>query len=620
MKIKNSENKTLLYQSIQTKSKEIINLILTKIDLNLIPNAYIYLHKAIRMRDPLLTQKLLEMGVDVNSSDDQGATCFHILFSAFTKNVSKCSLIGDILLRYHPRLNVLNNDNWAPIHIAARRSAKECLIWILSQNKVLRSQGKEEFDINIKGKNKWTPLHLSVNGYRLAETLLLLNQGADVFRKNSDGKKPRKVANGNFLLTKLLRKYEEEVLTKRYQHVKEANFTSPYTKNNFTTIEDSSSIFEEEVSSFLQGRNSKIINSQSPIPSELRPASPNPKVKRSSNRINLIPVPSTKTKSTNVSSQNSNKTYNLNYHKEVILNCESSLVEKYEALMHIKMACSNHRSHEVENVVKALLESLNLNQGNNRVVFSDVLNLVLVNQLYHLLPLLQMLEKTIQQKEKELNSHLDETYYKLNSNRNNKILEMELKNVISVIKCTGASVKGANSSFINDSGFLSAYNSTRRNKKLVNMVNKNPPNLNFKSQSRSLKPKSSLKNKGGLFNHLSAAAKMKQISKYLESGEKDCENSKRVNTENVYDYDYSEMNEISQSLISYNNQIPKKLKDSIIDQSCNVIDSSISMFRYDNMGENDVLQEANDEYLTSIESMRTKTEDVQCDTMKPEEV
>lgn len=37
-----------------------------------LPNSHMYLHKAIRMRDPLLTNKLIELGVNINASDDQG--------------------------------------------------------------------------------------------------------------------------------------------------------------------------------------------------------------------------------------------------------------------------------------------------------------------------------------------------------------------------------------------------------------------------------------------------------------------------------------------------------------------------------------------------------------------
>lgn len=71
-KIKNIDNKTPLYYSIHHSKIDITNLFLTKVDLFNISNAYIYLHKAIRMRDPILTMKLIDLGVDPNNADDQG--------------------------------------------------------------------------------------------------------------------------------------------------------------------------------------------------------------------------------------------------------------------------------------------------------------------------------------------------------------------------------------------------------------------------------------------------------------------------------------------------------------------------------------------------------------------
>lgn len=150
LKIKNNDNKTPLYLAIHSGKVEITNQMLYRLDFSKIGNSHIYLHKAIRMRDPLLTEKLLDLGVDINSSDDQGSTCFHVLFSSFTKSFSKCSLIGDILLKRNSKLNSFNNENWAPIHIAARRASKECIVWIIKQNKILRSMGRETFDINLK--------------------------------------------------------------------------------------------------------------------------------------------------------------------------------------------------------------------------------------------------------------------------------------------------------------------------------------------------------------------------------------------------------------------------------------------------------------------------------------
>ena len=169
------------------------------------------------MRNPELVKKLVSMGVNINSVDDQGSGCFHILFSAFTKQLSRCALIADFLLEKGATVNNYNNDNWAPIHIAARRGSKECLLWILSSNKILRKEHKEEFDLNLKGKNKWTPLHLTINSYRLEETLILLENGCDVFARNIDSRTPKRVSNGNYLFTKLLTNFEMKILEKKYR-------------------------------------------------------------------------------------------------------------------------------------------------------------------------------------------------------------------------------------------------------------------------------------------------------------------------------------------------------------------------------------------------------------------
>ena len=51
---------------------DIIDLIIAKTDFSMIQNSHVYLHKAIRMRDPLLVMKLLRSGISINAIDDQG--------------------------------------------------------------------------------------------------------------------------------------------------------------------------------------------------------------------------------------------------------------------------------------------------------------------------------------------------------------------------------------------------------------------------------------------------------------------------------------------------------------------------------------------------------------------
>jgi len=237
IKIKNSENRTPLYYSIHTNKEELTDLLLEYTNFKLIKNPCIYLHKAIRMRNPTLVYKLLRYSINPKDTDEQGSNAFHILFSCFNKNSLQCGLIGDILCSKNIPINKLNNESWAPIHIAARRGNKECLEWVSYQNKLLKARGKEAFDINLPGKNNWTPLHLCVNSYRFEETLLLLRSGAVALVKNSDNKSAKQVANGNYLLTKLVKIYEKSDYTKKtnvYFEIEKEMNRAFYSVNNIS--------------------------------------------------------------------------------------------------------------------------------------------------------------------------------------------------------------------------------------------------------------------------------------------------------------------------------------------------------------------------------------------------
>ena len=213
--IHNVENKTPLYFSM-AKNNEIMELFLSKIKEQKIELNYTYLLKAIRMRNPELVKKLVYLGANVDSIDDQGRGVFHILFSMFNKQISKCVLIGDYLLSFNSHVNKLDNENWGPIHLAAKRGSKECLLWIISRNKKLRKEGREEFNLNLKGKNNWTPLHLTVFSLRIEETMILLEHGCDIFARNIEAHTPKQVCISNFVFSKLLSHYEILTLNKKY--------------------------------------------------------------------------------------------------------------------------------------------------------------------------------------------------------------------------------------------------------------------------------------------------------------------------------------------------------------------------------------------------------------------
>ena len=260
--IKNVENKTPLYYSM-AKNNEIMDLFLSKIKEQKIELNYTYLLKAIRMRNPELVKKLVNLGANVDSIDDQGRGVFHILFSMFNKQISKCILIGDFLLSFNSQVNKLDNENWGPIHLAAKRGCKECLLWIISRNKKLRSEGREEFNLNLKGKQNWTPLHLTVFALRIEETMILLEYGCDIFARNLEAHTPKQVCISNFVFSKLLSYYEFLTLNKKYfvkilDNIKKINKRNK-TKNN-TILNDES--FYGELNNNNNNNNNNISSSE----------------------------------------------------------------------------------------------------------------------------------------------------------------------------------------------------------------------------------------------------------------------------------------------------------------------------------------------------------------------
>jgi ankyrin repeat protein len=254
--IKNIEGRTPLSYCM-TKNKDLIELFLSKIKEQKIELSYAYLFKAIKMRNPELVKKLVYIGSKVDSIDEQGKNAFHILFSVFNKNISKCILIGNFLLSFNLNINELDSEGWAPIHLAAKRGSKECLLWIIEKNKKLKKEGKEEFDFNLRGKNDWTPLHLAVFGWRIEETLILLEYGCDIFARNMEGKTPKQVGISNYVFSKLLTHYETVELNNKYifgiksiefDYNKKRNLTKIKNKNvNQNEDEVSSSFYDENI-------------------------------------------------------------------------------------------------------------------------------------------------------------------------------------------------------------------------------------------------------------------------------------------------------------------------------------------------------------------------------------
>ena len=451
---KNTENKAPFYIAINNKNDDIIDLFLEKIKEQKIQLGYLFLFKAIRTRNPELVKKLVNLGIKVDSTDDQGKGVFHALFNSFTKQIARCILIGDFLLEKGAPVNTFDTDNWAPIHIAANKACKQCLLWIISSNKKLREQGKEEFNLNLKGRNNWTPLHLTISSFRIEETLILLREGCDIFARNIEAKTPKKVSLCNFVFSKLLSYYEFVRLREKYgkNEENEKNYkknkiflegadinnkdvrsengilyhynslkSNKLNNNNFSNKKEilkrgetynklnlgnnfnDKNLFN--TGSFINNSNTMNKNSNKNKNNKIKNNQilnyeKNKKLKNKNefdiNKDFSFNLPNEQ-KIADISSTFINdEPVNINIQKERLLSSESSLNEKYESFMFIKL----NKSCNSENI-RSLLDNMDLSNSANINLISDICNYIITNFMINLIPTLnnlltnKLLEKNI---------------------------------------------------------------------------------------------------------------------------------------------------------------------------------------------------------------------------------
>ena len=436
LNIKNSENKKPFYLAINSRNEEILDLFLEKIEEKNFKLNYLYLFKAIRTRNPQLVKKIVELGVSPGSIDDQGKGVFHVLFSSFNKQFSKCVLIGDYLLEQNVPLNSCDMENWAPIHIATSKASKQCLYWIISSNEQLRKKGREVFDLNLKGKNGWTPLHLTVSSFRIEETLILLQQGCDLFARNIDAKTPKKVCFGNFVFSKLLSHCE--ILRLREKFDTKEYYDYNHLCSNLNIDDNGVTLKKMNTESFLgkdydlkenNGNNGKILkkgatfnklsnvnftnnfindsSSSNNISDKNKKEVNNEKDKNINRNFKL----SLEQKLSDISSTIMNEEpVNINVQKDRLLCTESHLNEKYESFMFIKLnkSCNSE-------IIRSMLDNMDLSNSANINLISDICNYIISNFMTTLIPCLNAL----------LSNNLLNNY---------NFIKKELKNTINILE------------------------------------------------------------------------------------------------------------------------------------------------------------------------------------------
>ena len=318
--------KNLLYLSIQQDKKKVYDYLISKIDFSTVINNSSILFRAIRSRNYELFLKLVNLGFSLETLDLKGNNVYHVLFSSFSKNYEQCVQIGNYLIKNKVEgYNTLNYDGWAPIHIAAKYGKYVCFEWIGYINKILERKKKEKFDINILGKNNYTAFHLACSTYKYSECKVLLNLGAKLLLRGTDGKLPKNTTY-NYFLTKMLFMREQEL------------FYNKYIKNN---------------------SNPKIIKKEKKK-QKITATFDNCYDTKNENRLTFI---------------NSERSKS-----EVICGKDKySLLEKYQILMTVSL--SNDKN-EITQIIKNIFKDINFKFKNNFIIICEILGLIQNYNLY----------------------------------------------------------------------------------------------------------------------------------------------------------------------------------------------------------------------------------------------
>lgn len=79
------------------------------------------MHLAVVKLEIWIVRSLIMKEADVNKADCDGNTPLHLVMNVFSKNPQKCAYIAETLVLNGAKVNIKNNDNWSPLHIAARK-------------------------------------------------------------------------------------------------------------------------------------------------------------------------------------------------------------------------------------------------------------------------------------------------------------------------------------------------------------------------------------------------------------------------------------------------------------------------------------------------------------------
>ena len=168
-------------------------------------------HLAVVKKEVFLLQDLLRKGGDPNSTDQQGNTPLHLLFSTFSNNVQKAEKMAKILMEFNSNTHIKNKEMWNCLHLAVKLEQVEALKWVINYN----NNERKDFDLDeVGGEVNMTLMHLA--GYQGSREMvkLLLDYGCDYFLSDSLNRLPKNLCVSDQLLLKMIKCKEKKDILK----------------------------------------------------------------------------------------------------------------------------------------------------------------------------------------------------------------------------------------------------------------------------------------------------------------------------------------------------------------------------------------------------------------------
>ncbi|CDW76991.1 leucine rich repeat family protein [Stylonychia lemnae] len=175
------------------------------------------MHLAVVKLEVWIVKELIKKKANVNRTDNEGNTPLHLLMNVFSKSPQKCGSIAELLVLNGAKVNIKNNDNYAPLHSAVKKGQEKAVQTIIRINNMLRERNLEPFDLNLPGGAlQFAAVHLAAHGGYVQIVKDLIQAGADIFLRNLNGQLPRHCAKGNYILTKYIKLCEQAKMKQQY--------------------------------------------------------------------------------------------------------------------------------------------------------------------------------------------------------------------------------------------------------------------------------------------------------------------------------------------------------------------------------------------------------------------